>query len=725
MDFESDDLTSHLADTDKGQSPSESNSVLSPLTGFVNDQFIRARDARLYHEQRWLQAYRNYRGVYGPDTQFREGEKSRVFVKITKTKVLAAHGQILEVLFSVPGRIPLSVEAPEKPTGVAEAVYVDPNDQQGQTPSTNPQDGDDTTEEVENPYGYVGDGKDIPKGSTWKTLLGPVASQLKNLQVKMGFGQQPQQVTIEPAEIAARKMDKTIQDQLGETDANSALRNSVFECSLLGTGAVKGPFTTTKYYNRWNKDDKGNRFYDPIVKDVPCIEAVSIWNIYPDPDAKHYNQCEYVIERHMMSRAQLRKLKDRPFFRDSAIDRLIDLGPNYVRQYWETELVDKATPNVIQRWEVLEYWGTVDRALVENSVIDLPDDFFPEGVDNVQMNVWVSGSEILRCTINPLKPQRIPYWLFPYEINPYQPFGIGVGENMEDCQMVMNGHVRMAIDNLALSGNIVFEVDETNLVPGQDMTVFPGKMFRRQGGAPGQSIFATKFQNTTQENLMMYDKFRQFSDEATGIQSYSYGQTGVQATNRTASGMSMLMGASALNIKTVIKNIDDYLLRPLGEALFAWNMQFNPDDDIKGNLEIKARGTSSLMQKEVRSQRLTTLMQTAGANPALAPLVKWRTVLREYAQTLDIDPEKFINNPDEATIQAMLMSKMNGNGMENGGGNTAGQPQQSGQPGGMGGMGQPPPQLGSQGNGGGNIGTGAPAMPGEASFAANNGQNSR
>ena len=46
----------------------------------------------------------------------------------------------------------------------------------------------------------------------------------------------------------------------------------------------------------------------------------------------------------------------------------------------------------------------------------------------------------------------------------------------------MNGHARMAIDNLALAGNLVFDVDETMLVPGQDMKVFPGKIFRRQSG---------------------------------------------------------------------------------------------------------------------------------------------------------------------------------------------------------------------------------------------------
>ena len=97
---------------------------------------------------------------------------------------------------------------------------------------------------------------------------------------------------------------------------------------------------------------------------------------------------------------------------------------------------------------------------------------------------------------NPFTPTRIPYLVCPYELNPYQFFGIGIPENMEDSQMVMNGHARMAIDNLALAGNLVFDVDETMLVPGQDMKVFPGKIFRRQSGQTGQAVHGVKFPNT-------------------------------------------------------------------------------------------------------------------------------------------------------------------------------------------------------------------------------------
>ena len=76
---------------------------------------------------------------------------------------------------------------------------------------------------------------------------------------------------------------------------------------------------------------------------------------------------------------------------------------------------------------------------------------------------------------------------------------------MEDAQLLMNGHVRMAIDNLALAGNLVFDVDEASLVPGQNMDIFPGKIFRRQSGVTGTAINGLKgFQYCTRKFTNVY-----------------------------------------------------------------------------------------------------------------------------------------------------------------------------------------------------------------------------
>jgi len=138
-----------------------------------------------------------------------------------------------------------------------------------------------------------------------------------------------------------------------------------------------------------------------------------------------------------------------------------------------------------------------------------------------------------------------------------------------------------------------------------------------------------------------------------------HGQTGVSGTGRTAAGLSMLMGGANLSIKTVIKNIDDFLLKPMGESMFLWNMQFNDKrPEIKGDLEIKPQGTSAVMQKEVRSQRLTALLQTV-ANPMLAPFIKIPNLVRELAIAQDIDPDLLVNDINDAQIFAEILRGLN------------------------------------------------------------------
>ena len=402
-----------------------------------------------------------------------------------------------------------------------------------------------------------------------------------------------------------------------------------------------------------------------------------------------------------MSRTQLRNLKKRPYFRSGVIDEVGQMGENYTKKYWEEDLTDYAPEHGIDRFEVLEYWGMVDVELLEEQEVEIPNEL--KEFDELQANIWVCNNRLLRMVLNPFKPAKIPYSAAPYELNPYSFFGVGIAENMDDTQTLMNGFMRMAVDNAVLSGNLIVEVDETNLVPGQDLSLYPGKIFRRQGGAPGQAIFGTKFPNVAQENMMLFDKARVLADESTGFPSFAHGQTGVSGVGRTASGISMLMNAAAGGTKTVIKNVDDYLLRPLGEGLFRFNMQFDFDPEIKGDLEVKARGTESLMANEVRSQRLMQFLQIA-SNPSLAPFAKFQYVISEIAKSMDLDPDKVTNNMSEAALQAELMKQFQAPPEQQ-------QEQQQGQA-----TGAP---LDPTGAGGGTIGTGQAPVPGEQGFSGN------
>ncbi|MBT4796437.1 MAG: hypothetical protein HON83_08550 [Candidatus Marinimicrobia bacterium] len=717
------------------ETPSEDglNAVfISNLARLVEERFESAERGRRDDEKRWLEAYHNYRGVYNKNIKFKENEKSKVFIKVTKTKVLAAYGQLIDVVFSG-SNLPIQIQETIVPDGIAEYAHLNPlqektggpldaaPDLEGNLDYASAEEG--VTEDNVgnfNPYdvGFAGDGNTLAPGavqSDTDKFLGSLEEEYQNKEgetvVTEGPSRAPENPQIKPAQIAARRMEKLIHDQIEESNGATEIRNAIFESVLLGTGIIKGPFNFNKTVHKWTTSEQGGREYTPEDVRVPRLEFVSAWDFYPDPNSTSMDEAEWAVHRHKYNKSQLRALMKRPYFDKQKISECIKQGYNYQKRSFEDEIkLDNNSSSFTdtERFEVLEYWGVMDAEYARDAGLEIDDSV--DDLEEIQVNAWVCQGKIIRLVGNPFKPSRLPYNAVPYEKNPYSFWGVGVPENMEDSQQIMNGHARMAIDNLALAGSLVFDVDEAALVAGQSMDIYPGKIFKRQAGMPGQSIYGLKFPNTAPENMQMFDRFRQIADESTGIPSYSHGNTGVQGMTRTASGMSMLMGAASLNIKTVVKNLDDFLLKPLAVSFYQWNMQFYEGElNVVGDLEIKATGTSSLMQKEVRSQRLTTFLQSV-QNPAVAPFVKVSKIIQELAYSLDFDPEEIINSPEEAAIYAEII------GLQNQQSPPGANAQQSpmGEGGGIpgGGAGE-----GVTGNGDGTIGTGNVPMPGESEFS--------
>ena len=641
-------------DVEQSEEELEQISALIAVLNTVTDAYSKAKDARSLQEAKWLEAYRAWRGEYSPEERAaistakeRNLGASEVFIKITKTKATAALGQIQEILFNG-DKFPLGIEATPEPEGVAKEAFIVP--EQMPIPA--------------DIFGYKGDGKDLQPGATSQSLLAGLYDKYKQLisgkKLIEGPSPDPKQFPqLNPAQEAALNMERTILDQMEEGNLRREIRRAAWECVILGTGCVKGPLTYSNTLHTWKKDESGQIMYDPKVQDIPKSFYVSIWNLYPDPDCTAMHEASYIVEKHLFNRQQLTELKKFSNFDKDSIDRVLKSSPHREQEYWEHSIRDINPTFSDDRYELLEYWGYLEKEHIEK-LKPKERDKLASLVDQAQVNVWICNGELLRLVINPFVPARIPYAIVPYEEHEYQLWGISIPENMKDPQMMMNGHTRMWIDNLRLAGNVILEVNETALVPGQGNDIYPGRVFRSQMGNNVPSIKAITIPNVAPAHIQAFDKARQLADEATGQPSYSYGQTGVTATNRTAMGMSMLMSAAAGNIKQVVKNFDEYLLKPIGEAYFAWNMQFNEKAEIRGDLKVVAKGTSALMQKEVQSQRLLQFLQIVSGNQLLTPFANLDYILREIAKALDLDPDKTVNDPQMAKLIADIMGSLNG-----------------------------------------------------------------
>jgi hypothetical protein len=691
---------------EQSKSEMELAAALTPLQTNIRQKYESARFSRKPVEQTWLSNMLQWRGEFSAAEQdaiarakARNVYSSEVFIKITKTKVTAALGQILDLV----------LDNDEIPIRIEPAPHQGKNDL--------PQVGFLAPESFplgDGPYGWAGDGKVVPKGATTKTIFEQARDSLAKLGKKFVSGGNPdsnKMPTVTPAMDAADRMNKIIISQLEEGGFKRELRYAAWEMCVLGTGLVKGPMTYETVEQNWIQGDpdpetgKAKIIYQPKIKQLPKLFYVSCWNFFPDPNATRIENCQWTIEKHLLNASALTDLKRIEGFDAKTIDRVILHGVHpRPREYWEQQIKDAATLNDDNRWEVLEYWGYLDKDMVNTYRMATGEDLV-QGQDQFHVNVWMTiTGEILRLVINPFVPERIPYYAIPYEEHTQQIWGIAIPENMRDAQVLMNGHYRMMVDNLALAGNCVFEVNENYLSPGQDLTVYPGKVFRTNNGAPGQSVFSLSFNNTSQSHLQAFQAAKQMADEVTGQPSYAYGGVSTTGANRTASGISMLMGAAAGNIRQVVKQCDEYLFHPVGQAVYNWNMQHNDEAVVEGKVQIIAGGTVALMRTEVLSQRLLQFAQAVGANPAIAPRVNWNQWLKDFAKSMKLDPDKYINDQNAMMLAAEMMAKAQGGGQG---------PQQQGSASQAGGA------QDQTGGGGGQIAASSAPTPGESQSTQN------
>jgi hypothetical protein len=348
------------------------------LVGLITDRYVSAKTSRDLDEQRWLTAYHNYRGLYGKNVRFRESEKSRIFVKVTKTKVLAAFGQLVDVVFGA-NKFPIGISETKMPEGISQYAHVDAT----ASPGIETSQGQALEEETpENPFdvGFEGDGRVLKPGATYATgkfediKLDKKAEEKGML--KEGPSPDPQVLEISPAQKAARRMEKLIHDQIEESNGASEIRNALFESALFGTGIVKGPFNFNKTLHRWDEGEDGDRVYSPVDVRVPRLEFVSIWDFFPDPNATNVDESEYVFHRHRMNRTQLRSLGKMPYFDKEAIRTCLQMGPNYVEEDYEHELKDDNRNDEYgaSQYEVLEYWGVMDAEYCRQVGMEIPDE---------------------------------------------------------------------------------------------------------------------------------------------------------------------------------------------------------------------------------------------------------------------------------------------------------------------------------------------------------------
>jgi hypothetical protein len=345
------------------------------------------------------------------------------------------------------------------------------------------------------------------------------------------------------------------------------------------------------------------------------------------------DKIEGSFERHVMTKHDLRQLCKRSDFYDDMILEYLRDHPDgdYVPLNWEVDLqvieveagsgsstnkttgvsssasTDERNRSTYRqfgkKYEVLEFWGYIDGSDLATCGIDIEDQELEYAA-----NIWLLGSVPIKAILYPQALDQ--YKVFYYEKDETSLFGEGLGRIMRHSQLAIAAGARMVLDNAACVAGPQIEVNWTLMTQGTDLNSFyPRKIWYRKGSGVDAQYPALRVYNIdshVDELLKIVDAFKQFGDEETTLPTWMIGQ---MVNNETAQATSGRMATITVSIKDVVKNFDSFTEHIIRD-MYAWNMEFNSRQDIKGDYLCKARGVSSLVMKEVRMQALAQLTTT-------------------------------------------------------------------------------------------------------------------
>lgn len=558
----------------------EASPLKALLTATVCRRIKEAKDARQASgiEEIWDEDADQYDGIDELSARARGGVKdannraktdqkstrSRVYLNITKPKTDIAVARIQEMLVPHDDK-PWGIE----PTPIPE--FLDAVDANSQEPVT------------------LADGTQAP-------------------------AEQVAQVAMQRATNACKKMADWIEDRLVEGDVYAELRNVIRDAGRLGTGILKGPFPVAKQEKRWDVAS-GVAVLQMRDKTVPTSKRKDPRDCFPDPACgDDIHNGSYFVERDYITPRQLRRLAKvmnedgSPAYDTEAIAQALKEGPNSrSRHDGRNRTQDGDTVGDSDVFELYYYYGEVEpETLLEMGVDQAAlreEDLYLSSVPSI---VTMLNDKPIKVAINPLETGEFPFDFFPWEPVEGQPWGRGVPRKMAVPQRVLNGGVRALLENAGLSAGPQIAITEGALLPVDGNYAITGRKLWKF--VPNEMVSditkAMQVWNipSAQVELSNIITFAlQMADELTNLPMLMQGQQG--SAPELLGGMQMLMNNASAPLRVIAKQFDDCLIIPHLRRYYDWGMQSGPEGG-KGDMQVVARGSSALVQREIAREFL-------------------------------------------------------------------------------------------------------------------------
>ena len=456
--------------------------------------------------------------------------------------------------------------------------------------------------------------------------------------------------TKQVAEKKMSGMELVIDDQLNECNYNGESRKAIRNAIQCGTGILKGPVVVRDLKKRWSvqsdTDEMGNtvtvRKLELKEDQKPASKRVDYWSVYPDPECREdIKRAAHIWEREDILPRELRNLAKIEGYLVDEIEQVLLEEPTRTivaenkDNQWDTKYNILERGNTYEKWE---YNGDLDRDDLEALGCDCSD----VQTQSVSACLIMVNDHVIKAMLNPLDTGELPYDFFQWTPRIGVPWGMGIARQMSWQQRVIIAAWRMMMDNAADSAGVNVVIG-SGVEPADGIWELTGKKLWRN--IDGVEVDIKKmfgqFQVVNNQNQFeaIIEMALRFLDLETSIPMIFQGEKGKAQSQipKTLGATNIMVDSNNVSIRSRVKLWDDSVTRPHIGRYYDWNMQYNENEEIKGDFKVDARGTSVLLEKDQQGQSIEEVMAMRG-DAELAAMVDWVKAVKQYfsARNLDI-----------------------------------------------------------------------------------------
>ena len=610
-----------------------SQTFISALAADLDRKWEKAKRAKNLVEQRMLDNKRARKGEYDPkklaQIQSMFGpDYIPVYMRITDTKCRAAMAWIKDV-YQRPDDKPWSIEPtpePELPEDVKKAIEMS------------------TFQSVLNQRLALAQttGRPFSKEELVQDMQGllPIVMEQVDRMIK------------KKSKEAAEKMKKRIDDQFTEGRWYQAMDDLIYDIVTYKAAFLKGPSLRKERVRKREFDPYQGKHVTKIVDRVVYkYERRSPFNIYPSPDSTTMDD-GFVFDLTYLTRKHLSQLIGVKGFNDEAIREVLQEHRTGGLREWigidttKARLEDRDTMAIwdTEKIATLEYYGSAQGSVLVEWGMDPR--LVPDLDKEYEIIAWKIGRHIIKAIMNPDPMGTKPLYKASFSEDPDAFWGDGLPELISDIQDICNAIARAIVNNVGIASGPQVEINTDKMALGQSEALWPWKVWKstnaQMDGAKAVNFYAPPL--VVDKLMRTFEFFIQRADEDSGVPRYVHGETETGGAGKTASGLSMLMTQSAKGIKMVIANMDNGITEPSVEKQYYFNLDFEDDAEIMGDLKVVAKGSTSLIAKEQQAIRKTEFMDRTN-NPVDMSIIRAKgraKLLEDAMKALEIDSDEVL-----------------------------------------------------------------------------------